>query len=345
MPYRYPFGPLVSLVRILRKAGFARLSFMKLAGLAIKLLLFEPVRWIESLLERGRQKGKMPIFRPIFILGHWRSGTTHLQTLISSHPSCASMNMYQALFPDQFVLTESWLKPILQTLARWLTYPNPYHGRPLDFDEVQEEDLALNSMGAAESLYWARVLGRPAGLRKVVPTKRIGAHKRLLRKLQNRYPGKRLVLKSPPNLLFLPELMEAYPDAQFVYIYRDSLEVYHSTQKLWQATFDHFALRKLTPDETHAAIVEDYLELAEAYHRHRESLDEARLLEINYHQLKHQEASELEKIWAFLAEEPITKPIESTAYVPQTYQSAESLVYELKEKWGDFFWRNEGEID
>ncbi|MCB0841175.1 MAG: sulfotransferase, partial [Bacteroidetes bacterium] len=281
---------------------------------------------------------KTPIIRPVFILGHLRSGITYLQTLMAAHPSFAAINMFDALFPEHFVLTEAWLKPILQTISRRVNYHNPFHRRLLDWDEVQEEDLAFNSMAAQESAYWGRVLGRPEQLKKIDPKKRIYTHFRLVQKLQKHNPGKRLVLKSPPNLLFLPEIMKTYPDARFVFIHRNPLEIYHSMQKLWRATFEDFALVKMTEEEVHKAIIEDYIELMEAYETFRRTVPAQKLLEVNYHQLKASEAEEMAKIWTFLGESPTPFPVRSTSYTPQNYETREELKAELTEKWGKYIW-------
>ena len=58
-------------------------------------------RWAES--ESGR-----PEPSPVFILGHYRSGTTHLQNLFATDPRLAHPNSYQATFPRTFLTTE-WL--------------------------------------------------------------------------------------------------------------------------------------------------------------------------------------------------------------------------------------------
>ena len=43
---------------------------------------------------------------PIFVLGHWRSGSTLLHNLITSDPQFSYVNMYQAMFPWHCLTTE-----------------------------------------------------------------------------------------------------------------------------------------------------------------------------------------------------------------------------------------------
>jgi hypothetical protein len=46
--------------------------------------------------------------QPLFILGHYRSGTTHLHNLLALDPQFAAPNFYQSLNPHTF-LTSEWL--------------------------------------------------------------------------------------------------------------------------------------------------------------------------------------------------------------------------------------------
>lgn len=44
---------------------------------------------------------------PLFLLGHWRQGTTHLHNLIATEDRFAFPNNYQALYPHTFLSTEA----------------------------------------------------------------------------------------------------------------------------------------------------------------------------------------------------------------------------------------------
>ena len=53
---------------------------------------------------------------PIFVLGHYRSGTTHLHELLATDPRYASPNRFQTFNPRTFLLTEPWLAPLVEPL-------------------------------------------------------------------------------------------------------------------------------------------------------------------------------------------------------------------------------------
>ena len=48
---------------------------------------------------------------PLFILGHYRSGTTHLHNLLALEPQFSAPNFFQALNPHTFLSTEPWVAP------------------------------------------------------------------------------------------------------------------------------------------------------------------------------------------------------------------------------------------
>ena len=54
----------------------------------------------------GTKVRSVRVLPPIFILGHWRSGTTHLHNLFTIDPRLAYPNLFQVVFPLTFLSTE-----------------------------------------------------------------------------------------------------------------------------------------------------------------------------------------------------------------------------------------------
>ena len=53
---------------------------------------------------------------PLFILGHYRSGTTHLHNLLALDPQFAAPTFFQALNPHTFLSTERFVAPVADRL-------------------------------------------------------------------------------------------------------------------------------------------------------------------------------------------------------------------------------------
>ena len=54
----------------------------------------------------GPRVADVEVRRPLFVLGHWRSGTTHFHNLLAQDEQFAYPNMWQALNPPTFLSTE-----------------------------------------------------------------------------------------------------------------------------------------------------------------------------------------------------------------------------------------------
>jgi hypothetical protein len=55
----------------------------------------------------GRRIAATEVEPPLFVLGIWRSGTTHLQNLLAVDGRFATANWYQVSFPHTFLSTEA----------------------------------------------------------------------------------------------------------------------------------------------------------------------------------------------------------------------------------------------
>src|SRR5439155_13687857 len=93
--------------RLLRDNHFAIAPSCLPRAMAISLqcLPNSVFRWYEHW-RYGRQLNDVAVERPIFVLGHWRQGTTHLHNLMTVDQRFAFANNYQALFPHSFLSTE-----------------------------------------------------------------------------------------------------------------------------------------------------------------------------------------------------------------------------------------------
>jgi len=86
---------------------------------------------------------------PVFILGHPRTGTTHLHNLMSRDPTFAYANTYQCGYPASFLSTErfNWL------LAPMLDTTRPMDNMALSFSLPQEDEVGTNVLSGGRSPY------------------------------------------------------------------------------------------------------------------------------------------------------------------------------------------------
>jgi hypothetical protein len=179
---------------------------------------------------------------PLFILGHWRTGTTLLHELLILDERHTFPNTYQCLAPHHFLLTEKVLPRLF-----WFLMPSR---RPMDnmeagWDKPQEDEFALCMLGVPSPYLTIAFPNRPPQDQDAFDLDRLPARDRarwketflrFLHELSFRDP-RRLVLKSPTHTCRIPTLLELFPDARFVHIVRDPYVVFPSTVNLWKSLY------------------------------------------------------------------------------------------------------------
>src|SRR5262249_6786987 len=65
-------------------------------------LLVSVARWLENA-RCARALEKVEVQQPLFVLGHWRSGTTHLHNLLALDERFAFPNFFQVFHPHTFL--------------------------------------------------------------------------------------------------------------------------------------------------------------------------------------------------------------------------------------------------
>lgn len=244
---------------------------------------------------------------PLFILGHYRGGTTHLQNLLALDPRFAFPNLYQAFFPETFLLTERFLAPVV---AAGLVRQRFQDSVMLGVGVPMEDEIAVGvSTGVTPHLAWA-LPRREAEydayltLRDVPP----GAAERwregllrFVRKLTLAH-GKPLVLKSPTHTARVRLLLELFPDARFVHIHRDPYAVYGSTLHMLNRVTPYWRLQPPGPGTRGAQerVLSTYTAMYDAYFEDRGAIPPGRLYELGYAELDQDPEGALRRLYAGL---------------------------------------------
>jgi hypothetical protein len=209
---------------------------------------------------------------PVFILGHWRSGTTMLHNLMTLNPKLTFLNLFQCLFPRHFLLTENFLAPATEFL---LPKTRPMDEVPVSWASPQEDEVALAVdcllspyiMAASERRRWQH------------------SFLNLIRRMAVRKNG-RVVMKSPSHTYRVPALLELFPDARFVYIRRDPGAVYQSTMHLRKTMFAENTLGSMRPDVWSEETLYLYEKCIHKYESTKHLIPEGHLFELRFEDLE-----------------------------------------------------------
>ncbi|KAB2876490.1 MAG: sulfotransferase [Bauldia sp.] len=240
----------------------------------------------------GRRIAETRVQPPVFILGHWRTGTTLTHELLSADPRFGYPTTFQCMFPSSFMLMER----ILGRSRLFVPKTRPTDNMSFGFDSPQEEEFALANLGlgtiyrslafptlAERNLRYLDLSGLSADERKGWED----GFAWFIKQLQFVH-GKRLVLKSPLHTARVATLLKLYPEARFVHLARNPYEVFPSTLSTWKAMCSGQGLRNPLPadDGWLRDGVFDYFDrLYAAYERDRDLVPAGNLVEIRYEDL------------------------------------------------------------
>jgi hypothetical protein len=298
------FGDWIRLLRANRFAVHPRFIPRALAITAISSLNSLSNR-IETW-QHGPSYRKQVIREPLFILGHWRSGTTHLHNLMSHDDRFGFPNFYQVLCPNTFLRTEIFGATILSLLS-----PSSRAG----IDNVKlgpqvpaEDEFALATMSSVSPYVTmafpksVRHYDRYLTLRGASPAEvRIWKETvtRFLQKLTWKHQ-RPLVLKSPPHTCRIKLLLELFPDAKFVFIHRHPFDVFRSMKKLLGGGLRYWKMQDARCVDWEERTIRQYREMHEVYFEERSLIPEGRLCELSYEALEEDPIGEMRGIYETL---------------------------------------------
>lgn len=184
----------------------------------------------------GRKIAEMDIKpTPLFIIGHWRSGTTHMHNLLGRDPNHTYSTIYQCVFADHFLTTgKVGPKLLAGALGETRTYDNVAHG----WDAAAEDEIALMKLTNGLSFYTALMFPDDApryekyiDFLEATPDERRAWKKSLeyfIKKIMIDTGGKRVVVKSCPHSARIRMILDLFPDAKFVHIHRHPARTFRS---------------------------------------------------------------------------------------------------------------------
>ncbi len=227
---------------------------------------------------------------PIFIIGHWRTGTTLLHELLALDDRHAFPTTYECMEPNHFLLTETFF-------TRWMAFFAPKK-RPMDnmaagFNHPQEDEFALCMLGEPSPYFAVAFPNRAAEYAKFLDLEGLSPRARaswkrtfarFLKELTFKHK-KRLILKSPTHSYRIKLLLEMFPDARFVHIVRNPYVVYSSTVNLWKSLYRAFALVRPTSKGLDEQVLKNFVHLYDKIEEAKSLVDFDRFYELHYEDL------------------------------------------------------------
>ncbi len=349
--FKHPLMGVTFLVwlRILWENKFAiSLRFIPRA-ISITFISFlnSPLHIMEYTVYSRRIKAQK-VKEPIFILGHPRSGTTHLHYLMSKDKSKAFCTLYQGLLPHSFLVGGNAMRKMI---SKSIPKTRPQDEVKINIDSPKEEEFAIATMSGVSYLmtfYFPKfamkhfedgVLFKNDKRKKLWQTN----FKYFVQKLSFAHEGKQLILKSPANTGRVKEILDVFPDAKFIYIHRNPIEVYQSTVRLYEKVIQETSFQEVEKEYIEEYIVSSYRLMLRKYKLEKELISKGSLTELSYGSLLQKPILELEKIYSdlnlkgfsesknnFEEELDLTKNYKNNSYETLSMEKGQELMRRLK---------------
>lgn len=242
---------------------------------------------------------------PVFIIGHWRTGSTYLHQLISLDPQFTTPSMVQTVIPDHFLFSTKYYVPLMKLL---MPKKRPMDEVVMSPMEPQEDEFALIRMGSESPLE-----------RLIFPPK----HKYFLYDYDEYIPqgiklefwkqnlitfykkitwltGKQIIAKNPFHTMRISLLSTMFPGAKFIYIDRHPFEVIPSTIKMWNAVAEDNSLNRYWKKPEIAEVASVLCFFNNYVSIEKQQLDKQNFAEVRFENLEKNPVNEIKRLYMTL---------------------------------------------
>jgi len=343
---------LTNWVKVLVRNRF-RVSLKKLpVALMITFISFfnSVLFWIEYALLGfwiSRVKIQEP---PVFILGHWRSGTTLVYELFNLDRRNVCPTTWDCFAANHFLLTGWLLKPFFSHL---LPAKRPQDNMAVTMDLPQEDECAMGCLGAAAPyMHFLFPDSREAYFsiydieqqNKKAQKKWRRVYLWFVKRMLFKKPG-RFVSKSPTHTLRIKTLLKLFPEARFVYMLRNPFDVFRSTVKLYQSMYREYHVSAYSEVGLNDFVIRLYSEMNRKFEQTRKLIPPNHYCEVRYEDLVENPDREMRRLYQTLNlgdyDTSLAKALEAyfnerSGYRKNRFQQTSTLPLDIKKKLAFF---------
>ncbi|MEM6536505.1 MAG: sulfotransferase [Pseudomonadota bacterium] len=297
---------LATLARVVSRAGLPSKP-LKATGIAASVLCRQPFSLAERLIMEGRLPSATELAPPVFLLGHWRSGTTHLYNILAKSGEFGYVPPVATGLPWDIFGIGRMAKPLLD---RALPEHRYIDNIPVTPESPQEDEIAIANMcelSFYHGIYFPRAflpfLKRGLFL-EGCSQEEISLWKErfvyLLRKLSHLQGGRQMMIKNPVYTGRFAMLMEMFPSSKFVHIHRNPYDVFLSMRNFWRKLLQEFALQDFGHVDIDETIFSVYDQMMSAFEEDARDAPETRFIELRYDDLDADPIGTIEDVYSGL---------------------------------------------
>lgn len=293
---------------------------------------------------------------PVFILGHWRSGTTFVHNVLSQDKHFGYNTTYQTVFPHLMMFGQKFFK----TNMSWLMPSHrPTDNMELAVDLPQEEEFALtNSMPYTYynmwylPKHWQEYADNYLLFNDIKPEELERFRSEFVKVIKIALwntGGTQFLSKNPPHTGRVKELVRMFPNAKFIYLMRNPYTVFESSRSFFSNTMKPLKVQEISPEELADNLLKVYTKLYDKYQAEKQFIPEGNLIEVKFEDFEQDPYNMTRKIYEDLqipgwaaAQADIIKYIDKQkgykknqyAYKPETVDLVNAHWSKAISEWG-----------
>jgi hypothetical protein len=250
------------------------------------------------------------------------------------------------MVPDSFLV----LKHTKKLLEPFLPTTRPMDSMKVDMDGPYEEEAGMAALSrwsffhcfnfpkTAEQQYLNAVHFK--NLSQVQISEWKEKYLWLLKAITYESNGKQLMLKNPPNTARIKTILEIFPNAYFIHIYRNPYKVYYSTKQMRTRVLNYFTLQHPNYEEIENLVIENYKLLMNSYFEQKDLIPKDHLIEIKFEEFVKDPIKTMNHIYKTFNIEGIEKAEPYMREYLDSKKNYKKNVYKMDKKTIDLITKN-----
>ena len=220
---------------------------------------------------------------PVFILGHWRSGTTFVHNIFAQDPRFRIHYHLPDRIPALHDGHAGLCKPVMgghmpnhEAYRQHGAEPRPATGGFWFYPRSMKEycDRFLTMRQATEE----EIADFKEKFMKLVKISMWNSRRGV--------PDAQYLSKNPPHTGKVKTLVEMFPNAKFIYLIRNPYTVFESSRSFFSQTIEPLELNSIPMEEMEQNILYAYRELYDAYQQQKKYIPEGNLFEVKFEEFE-----------------------------------------------------------
>lgn len=279
---------------------------LRAAFVTFMSLFFMPVRVISRLRFKNTISKTKINKDPVILIGHFRSGTTYLHNLLVRDPQFGYITTTHTLMPEMFLMG-NWVSKLLAFFLPEKRYMDNIKISP---EAPEEPEFAMGNISQycffhgfsfpKQMLLYFKKYVLFENVSKDVLAKWKKDYLYIIKSATYAFKGKQIFLKNPTDTARIKHVLEIFPNAKFIFIYRNPYTMFPSNKNFYSKSISNWQFNEITNEELEENIFFIYDNLITRYEQTKHLIPQNNLVEVKYEELETNPIKTLQNIYATL---------------------------------------------